>query len=296
MQGPRQCYKFIKENRSNFKLLSVQKICIILGVSESGYYRYLNNPVNKREERNYNIKKEIINIFDESRKTAGTLTIYNDLREEKGLNVSKKKIREIKRQNNIYPKSYKKFKATTNSNHGLPVAENILNREFEQGKYGNACVSDITYIPTDEGWIYLAIIKELASKKIIGFSMSERMTKELVIRAGKMAINSGNLNKHCIFHSDRGSQYCSYAYQALLRKHDLMSSMSRKGNCWDNAPAESFFATLKKDLVYHEHYKTREEAEKSIFEYILVFYNQKRKNSTLGYTTPSEYAKILLAG
>jgi len=268
----------------------------MLGVSESGYYRYRITPISQRESRNEKIKEEIFSIFEESRKTAGTLTLYNDLRVEKGLKVSKKKIREIKRQNNIYPKSCKKFKATTNSNHSLPVAENILNRQFEQEKYGNACVSDITYIPTDEGWLYLAIVKELASKKIIGFSMSERMTKELVIRAAKMAINSGYLNPKCIFHSDRGSQYCSYAYQELLRANSLVCSMSRKGNCWDNAPAESFFATLKKDLIYHQHYKTREEAEKSIFEHILIFYNQKRKNSTIGYTTPSEYAKMLLAG
>lgn len=295
MQRPRQCYEFINENRKKFKL-SIQKICIIIGVSESGYHRYKVNPISKREDRNSEIEKEISNIFEESRKTAGTLTLYNDLRNEKGLKVSKKKIIEIKRANNIYPKSYKKFKATTNSNHSLPVAENILNREFKQEGYGNACVSDITYIPTDEGWLYLAIIKELASKKIIGFSMSERMTKDLVIKAAKMAISNGYVNKNCIFHSDRGSQYCSYAYQELLNKSGLICSMSRKGNCWDNAPAESFFATLKKDLVYHEHYKTREEARMSIFEYILVFYNQKRKNSTLGYTTPSQYAKILIAG
>ena len=217
------------------------------------------------------------------------------MRAEKHLNVSKKKIRQIKQENNIYPKTHTKFKATTNSNHNLPVAENILNRQFDQTEYGRACVADITYIATGKGWLYLAIVKELASKKIIGFAMSDRMTKDLVIRAAKMAIHSGNIQENCIFHSDRGSQYCSNAYQELLRKNKLICSMSRKGNCWDNAPAESFFATLKKDLVYHEHYETREQAQSNIFEYVVVFYNQIRKNSTIGYTTPEKYAKMLLA-
>ena len=271
-------------------------MCIILEVSESGYHKYVKEPKGKREKRDEEIAEAIKEIFEKSRKTAGTETIYNDLRNEKGLKVSRKKIRKIKKENNIYSKTVKKFKATTNSNHRLPVAENILDRNFSQEEYGNACVTDITYVGTDAGWLYLAIVKELKTRKIIGLAMNERMTKDLVMEATKMAYNKGNLNKGCIFHSDRGSQYCSKAYQEMLKDCNFVCSMSRKGNCWDNAPAESFFATLKKDLVYHEHYRTREDARASIFEHILVFYNQTRKNSCIGYRTPDGYQKELLAG
>jgi len=294
LQGPRQCYEFIKANRKEFKLISVQKICVEVGVSESGYYSYCKNPIGKRQERDKILEDKIKKVFKDSRKTYGTIRILKGLRDG-GTKVSKGKVRKIKQLNGIYPKSHKKFKATTNSNHNLPVAENILNREFDKKEYGIACVSDITYIGTDEGWLYLGIVGELAGKEIIGFSMSERMTKDLVIRAAEMAINNNPLKKDCIFHSDRGSQYCSNDYQKLLKKSGIVCSMSRKGNCWDNAPAESFFATLKKELVYHEHYKTREEAEKSIFEYIMVFYNRERRNSVIDYQIPYEYAKILKA-
>lgn len=209
-------------------------------MSESGYYKYAENPKSIREERNNKIKEAIMDLFITSRKTAGADTLYNDLRSDKMLKVSKKKIRQIKQENNIYPKTHRKFRATTNSNHHLPVAANVLNREFEQDEYGKACVSDITYIGTDSGWLYLAMVKELASKKIIGFAMGDRMTKELVVRAAKMAIQNGKLKENCIFHSDRGSQYCSNTYQELLANNKIICSMSRKGNCWDNAPAESF--------------------------------------------------------
>jgi len=275
--------------------LSVQKICIILGVSESGYYKYCKEPEGKREKRDREITSSILKIFKESRKTAGTETIYNILKKEGKQAVSRVKIRKIKKENNIYPKTTKKFKATTNSNHNQLVAENILERNFRQKEYGTACVTDITYIGTEENWLYLAIVKELKSRKIIGFAMGDRITKELVIEATNMAYIHGKLKKNCIFHSDRGSQYCSIAYRKLLESKGFLCSMSRKGNCWDNAPAESFFATLKKDLVYHEHYKTRDDARASIFEYIVVFYNQIRRSSCIGYKTPDEYAAELLA-
>jgi putative transposase len=191
--------------------------------------------------------------------------------------------------NGIVSKTRKKYKATTNSNHDLPVAENILNRDFEAESPCLKMVSDITYIPTEEGWLYLAGIMDLCGQKVVGISMDGRMTKELVCNALQDAINHSATTQGCILHSDRGSQYCSGAYQEMAKKHGFISSMSRKGNCWDNAPMESFWGKLKQEWLNEQHFKTREEAKAAIFEYIWIFYNRKRIHATNGYLTPEVY-------
>ena len=193
------------------------------------------------------------------------------------------------RENGIRSKSHKKYKATTNSRHSLPVAENILNRDFTADKPGQKMVSDITYIPTDEGWLYLAGVMDLCGDKIVGISMDGRMTKELVISALKDAVRHTRSTEGCILHSDRGSQYCSLDYQALAKEHGFVSSMSRKGNCWDNAPMESFWGKLKQEWLNDRYFRSREEAKSAVFEYIWIFYNRKRIHEANGYLTPEEY-------
>ena len=193
------------------------------------------------------------------------------------------------RENGIRSKTQRKYKATTNSRHSLPVAENVLNRDFTANAPGQKMVSDITYIPTDEGWLYLAGVMDLCGEKIVGISMDSRMTKELCMNALPDAINNTDDTKGCILHSDRGSQYCSLDYQALAKEHGFISSMSRKGNCRDNAPMESFWGKLKQEWLGERHFHTREEAKAAVFEYIFIFYNRIRIHEANGYQTPEEY-------
>lgn len=192
----------------------------------------------------------------------------------------------------LHAKMKKKFRVnTTDSNHKLPVAKNVLDRDFEAKGPGEVLTSDITYIPTGEGWLYLAVTLDLGTRKAAGWSMDETMTEKLVSDALAMALGRVEMKPMAIHHSDRGSQYASNSFQSLLEKNNLTPSMSRRGNCWDNAPTESFFHSLKTELIYFENYKTREEARKSIFEYIEVFYNRERLHSSLNYKTPVDYEK-----
>jgi transposase InsO family protein len=191
--------------------------------------------------------------------------------------------------NNIHSKVRKKFKATTNSKHNLPVSENILNRNFRIDTPNTHWVGDISYIWTKEGWLYLATVIDLYSKAVVGWALQERMTSKLVEDALLMATWRRKPKQGLIFHSDRGSQYASESYQTQLKMYHMFSSMSRKGNCWDNAVAESFFKTIKTELTYHCNYETREEARQSIFEYIEVFYNRKRLHSSIGYMAPMQF-------
>ncbi len=192
-------------------------------------------------------------------------------------------------ENGIKSKVTKKIKATTNSNHKLPVAQNILNRDFSVEKPNEKMVSDITYIWTNEGWLYVAAIMDLCGQKIVGLSMSERMTKELVINALDDAYNRAERPTGVILHSDRGSQYCSIDYQNLIKKYGFICSMSRKGNCWDNAPMESFWGKMKCEWLYEKQFKTRDEARAAVFEYVEIFYNRQRIHASNGYITPEQY-------
>jgi transposase InsO family protein len=182
---------------------------------------------------------------------------------------------------------------TTDSNHPHPVAENVVNREFAPSQKNQTWTADITYIPTAEGWLYLAAVEDLYSRKIDGWSMSERIDSRLVVDAMQMAVERELPEAGLLAHSDRGVQYASEHYQALLKKNDITCSMSRKGDCWDNAPMESFFATLKKELVYRERYQTRSQARQSLFEYIECFYNRVRRHSTIGYLSPIKFEQAL---
>ena len=197
----------------------------------------------------------------------------------------------VMKENNIKSKTVKKYKATTNSNHTLPVSPNLLNQNFNVSAPGMAWVTDITYIRTSQGWLYLATVMDLYSRRILGWAMDKRMTKELVITALKRAIDRQPPQKGLIHHSDRGTQYCSKAYRSLLEHHGIISSMSRKGNCYDNACIESFHSVIKKEWIFHEKYRTRAQAQASILEYILHFYNCRRIHGTIGYKTPIAYAK-----
>lgn len=260
-----------------------------LQVSKSGYYAWLKRSKNKRCVENESFLQKIIRIHEESRGTYGGRKITHEINRGSEKPVNHKRIERIMRENGIRSKSHRKYKATTNSAHNLPVAENILNRDFTADRPGQKMVSDITYIPTDEGWLYLAGVMDLCGDKIVGISMDGRMTKELVISALKDAISHTKTTAGCILHSDRGSQYCSLEYQKLAKDHGFISSMSRRGNCWDNAPMESFWGKLKQEWLNDQHFQTREEAKSAVFEYIWIFYNRKRIHEANGYLTPEEY-------
>ena len=195
------------------------------------------------------------------------------------------------RGHGIAAKTKRKFRCTTDSNHDRPVAENVVDRQFEPGAPNEVWTADITYIPTREGWLYLAAVEDLYSRRIVGWSMGERIDSRLVVDALEMAISRRLPGAGLVAHSDRGSQYASEHYQRLLTGHGIVCSMSRRANCWDNAPMESFFASLKKELTHGEVYATREEARASIFEYIEVFFNRVRRHSSLGYVSPAEYER-----
>ncbi len=194
----------------------------------------------------------------------------------------------------VVAKQKKKFKATTDSKHNLPVAPNLLNREFEVGEPDKVYVSDITYIWTHEGWLYLAVVLDLFSRQVVGWSLSNRISRKLVINALRMAIWRRQPLPGLILHSDRGSQYCSIEFQKMLNAHRMISSMSRKGNCWDNAVAESFFGSLKTERVFFSSYATREEARRDIVDYIEMFYNSNRRHSYLGYVSPKKFEELWL--
>lgn len=266
-------------------------MCLVLGVSKSGYFKWLNRPKSDRQKKHEKITKAILRIHLEYKQRYGSVKITKTLN-KRGVAVSERTVSRIMTKNKWTSCTIKKYKATIHSNHKNPVSENVLNRRFNVSQPNQAWVTDITYISTNEGWLYLASVMDLYSRKIVGWSMEKTMTKELVIGALKMACKRQKPGRGLIHHSDRGVQYTSLEYQSLLDNYDMISSMSRKGNCYDNACIESFHGILKRELVYQTKYKTREEAKKSLFEYIEFFYNSKRIHSTLGYNTPNEFEKM----
>jgi putative transposase len=229
--------------------------------------------------------------YERSHSIFGSKKIARKLR-DKGERVSRGLVASILRELGLKSKVVKKYKATTNSAHNLPVAENLLNREFHARMPNKKWVSDITYVATDEGWLYVAGILDLCGHEVVGWSMGARMTKDLVIRALNQACGRRANPRGTLLHSDRGSQYCSHEYQQLLREHGFICSMSRKGNCWDNAPMESFWGKLKQEWLNDKHFRTREEARAAIFWYIEVFYRRHRPHEANGYMTPEAYTKL----
>ena len=278
-------YWFMDQHRSCH---GVKKMSQVIGASRSGYYRWKKLPHGKRQKENEKILMEIEESHKNSRRVYGSPRITDEL-QAKGIVCSKNRVARIMKVHGIFAKTAKKFKATTNSNHNLPVAENLLNQNFTAEKPNTVWVSDITYIWTLEGWLYLAVILDLYSRQVIGWAMSNRMTSGLVIKALYQAIGRRNPGIGCVFHSDQGVQYASADFRDVLKAYSFIQSMSRKGNCYDNAVAESFFHTLKIEHVYDYRYETRAEATQSIFEYIEMFYNRQRRHSTLGYRSPVSF-------
>jgi putative transposase len=280
-------YAFIEDHAETYP---VEVMCQVLEASRSGYYAWRTGRVSPRQLRRDQLLAEIIRIYDESRGNYGSPRITRELR-KKGIVVNHKTVEQLMKENGIAAKRKRKFKATTNSNHNLPIARNRLKRKFKAKQPNQAWVGDITYVATDEGWLYLATCIDLFSRKVVGWSMSSRMTADIVVDAFRMAIFRQKRKPPRIMHSDRGSQYASEAFRAELKHHRCKQSMSRKGNCWDNAVAESFFGALKTELVHQMKYKTREEARLSIFDYIEMFYNRRRLHSYLNYVSPDEFEK-----
>ncbi len=267
----------------------------VLDVAASGYYARLERPLSKRAKEEARLEIEIRAAHKRTRQTYGPERLQRDLAEH-GIKTGICRIRRISKKLGIRCKQKRKFKATTDSKHKLPVAENLLGQQFKVSGPNVVWLSDITYIPTDEGWLYLAGHKDLFNGEIVGYAMGERMTKNLVSQSLFKAVAAKRPARGLIHHSDRGTQYCSYEYRDLLNQFGMIASMSRKGNCFDNAPMESFWGTLKQDLVHHRHYRTRQEAIQEITEYIEIFYNRIRKQARLGYPSPVAYVQKFHAG
>lgn len=269
-------------------------MCRVFEVSPSGYYAWLRRPESRRVRENRRLLVEIKAIHKENRGVYGSPRVHAELKDRQ-MHHGKNRVARIMRENGIRARQSKKFKATTDSNHSHPVAPNLLHRNFEADMPDRKWLADITYIPTSEGWLYLAAILDLYSKRIVGWSMGSRMTRKMALDALSMAVGRRKPGPGLMHHSDRGSQYASGNYQQALRHNGMICSMSRKGDCWDNAPMESWFHTLKTELVNHRDYRTRDQAKVDIFEYIEVFYNQSRKHSALGYMTPDQYERMKMA-
>jgi transposase InsO family protein len=281
-------FRFIHDHQAEF---SVAVMCSVLQVSRSGYYAWSKRPESRRSRENRALGQEIAAIHRESDGIYGSPKIHGEL-ERRGKRHGKNRVARLMRKDGLYAKTKRKFRLTTDSSHNQPVASNLLNREFIPARPNQAWVCDITYIWTAEGWLYLAIVMDLFSRTIVGWSMAERMTRQLVMDALTLAAKRRNPPRGLLHHSDRGTQYASDDYQALLAKLGMVCSMSRTGNCWDNAPAESFFGILKRELVFHNRYQSRAQARQSIFDYIERFYNRRRIHASLGYLTPSEFEEL----
>lgn len=267
-------------------------MCEILAVSTSGYYKWRNAKPKRNElkAKKEKIKKTIRKLFHQFFGTYGSPRIWDKMC-KLGYKVSEKTVARYMTEMGLRATPEQPFIVTTDSNHSNPIYPNLLDRQFNPEKPNRAWTTDVTYIWTSEGWLYLATVMDLYSRKIIGWNMSERMTKELCLVALDRALNARPTSKELIHHSDRGSQYTSHEYITRLKEHDIQISMSRKGNCWDNACIESFHATIKKELVYRTKFNTREEAIRAVWQYIMSFYNERRSHSTLGYVSPNEYEK-----
>jgi putative transposase len=280
-------FRFIEGHQDTWP---VRVMCETLEVSPAGYYAWLKRPPSFQEQRRAALLVLIQGIHAEVKQRYGSPRIHAALAAQ-GEACSVNTVAKLMRDNDIRAKSARKFRCTTDSNHPLPVADNLLDRQFDPEGPNEAWVADITYVPTREGWLYLAIVEDLYSRKVVGWSMAATMESRLVVDALELAVQRRLPGENLVAHSDRGSQYASDHYQRLLGKHGIACSMSGVAQCWDNAPAESFFASLKKELVHHEDYQTRAKARASIFEYIEVFYNNERLHSSLGYVTPAAYER-----
>ena len=280
-------YAMMKELQEDYP---VPFMCRIYDVSSSGYYAWLGRPPSKRAQEEARLEVEILAAHQRTRETYGPERLQEDLADN-GVKTTVHRVKRIRRKLGIRCKQKRKFKATTNSNHTLPVAPNLLEQKFTATAPNQVWLTDITYIPTDEGWLYLAGHKDLFSGDLVGYAMSERMTKNLVSQSLFRGVAAKRPPRGLIHHSDRGSQYCAHEYRKLLDQFGMVASMSRRGNCYDNAPMESFWGLLKNELVHHRRFKTRADAIQSITEYIEIFYRRQRKQARLGYLSPAAFER-----
>jgi putative transposase len=278
-------FRFIDAHQEQWP---VRLLCAALDVSAAGYYAWRDRPASVRQQRQDALLVEIRAIHAEFHARYGSPRIHAELA-ARGHDCCVNTVAKLMQDHDIRAKTARKFRCTTDSNHDLPVAENLLDRQFDPASPNEAWVADITYVLTDEGWLYLAAVEDLYSRRVVGWSMSERLESRLVVDALALAVQRRLPGEGLLAHSDRGSQYASDHYQSLLARHGITCSMSRRADCWDNAPMESFFASLKKELAHDAHFATRAEARAAIVEYIEVFYNAKRRHSSLGYVSPAEY-------
>jgi len=282
----------MKEMRLKYPVHLLRRV---LSVSAGGYYDWLDRPLSQWSREESRLEVEIRAADKRTRQVYGAEKLQHDLAEH-GIRVGICRIKRIRRKLGIRCKQKRKFKATTDSKHTLPVAENILGQQFKVMAPNRVWVSDITYVPTDEGWLYVAAHKDLFTADIVGYAMGERLTRNLVSESLFKAVAAKHPAKGLIHHSDRGSQYCSHEYRNILERFGLLASMSRKGNCYDNAPMESFWGTLKQELVHHRRYRTRQEAIRDITEYIEIFYNRQRLQPGLGFLSPAVFEQRYYAG
>jgi putative transposase len=280
-------YQFIEDHRERWP---VQLMCQVLDVSTGGYYDWRRRPPGPRQQRRDALVVAIKAVHAEVKARYGSPRIHAEL-VARGESCGVNTVATLMRQHSVAARTKRKFRCTTDSNHGHPVAENLVDRQFEPGAADRVWTADITYIPTREGWLYLAAVEDLYSRRIVAWSMSERIDSRLVVDALEMAVARRLPGAGLVAHSDRGSQYASEHHQRLLAQHGITCSMSRRGDCWDNAAMESFFASLKKELVHDADFVTRAEARAALFEYLEVFSNRVRRHSALGYLSPDEYER-----
>lgn len=284
-------FAFIARHRRHWP---IDLMCRVLQVSRSGYYAWRRRPMSAHQSRRLELSAAIRQAHQESRCLYGSPRIHRELL-ARGIRVCVNTVAKLMKMLRLFSRRKRKFRTTTNSRHSHPVASNVLNRSFTETQLNRTWASDITFIPTLEGWLYLSVVLDLCSRKVVGFSMQDHLRSELATEALTMAIQHRRPGRGLLHHSDRGVQYAGDDYQHLLSTHGFACSMSRPGDCWDNAPVESFMGTLKTELVHHEHYATREEAKQSIFEYIECYYNRRRRHSALNYLSPDEYERRLVA-
>ncbi|HCN2538762.1 TPA: IS3 family transposase, partial [Escherichia coli] len=288
--GVAEKYALIEQWRQQFP---IEAMCQVFGVSKSGYYNWVQHEPSDRKQSDERLKLEIKVAHIRTRETYGTRRLQTELAEN-GIIVGRDRLARLRKELRLRCKQKRKFRATTNSNHNLPVAPNLLNQTFAPTAPNQVWVADLTYVATQEGWLYLAGIKDVYTCEIVGYAMGERMTKELTGKALFMALRSQRPPAGLIHHSDRGSQYCAYDYRVIQEQFGLKTSMSRKGNCYDNAPMESFWGTLKNESLSHYRFNNRDEAISVIREYIEIFYNRQRRHSRLGNISPAAFRENII--
>jgi transposase InsO family protein len=283
-------YRFIDQYKTQWP---VRWLCETLEVSSAGYYAWRQRPRSSQQQRRDALLVEVRAVHAQFKARYGSPRIHAEL-VARGHACCVNTVAKLMQQAGIAAKTARKFRlSTTDSDHDLPVADNLLDRQFNPAAANEAWVADITYVPTDEGWLYLAAVEDLFSRRVVGWALADHQESRLVVDALEMAVQRRLPQEGLLAHSDRGSQYASEHYQRLLAKHGITCSMSRRADCWDNAPMESFFASLKKELVHGADFATRQEARAAVVEYIEVFYNKQRRHSALGYVSPVEYEQSI---